>query len=373
MRRLVVMAGAVIALAACSSNEVSGPTSISAPTNLIYQLIPSGDPNTPEGIQLRWDPVTDPNLAAYVVYSRPSSGSSWNLRAQTTTPGFLDLGVPDSQYYVAAQATDGTVSAPSNTVVIDNTNQLPAPSGLAAIALNHAVQLSWSSNARTANPGAFSYYRVYSAAYDLDANLCDTTWYLEGTTVSEDFIASGYPNGQPLCFTVSAISVDGHESQWPTPVTATPRYDARNVIVFASQDSLAASGFSFYVSNGPAYGVVFPGNRTDIDFRLDRHVDGTLWFVPVRTGTSVALYSAQPVDDLTSITLAPESGYSTSPIQAQPGFGYVFETTLSDGLHFAGVRVTAVGSDYVIFDWSYQTDPGNPELNRVGAPAVMRR
>ena len=25
--------------------------------------------------------------------------------------------------------------------------------------------------------------------------------------------------------------------------------------------------------------------------------------------------------------------------------------------------MTHVGQDYVIFDWSYQTDPGNPELH----------
>ncbi len=33
---------------------------------------------------------------------------------------------------------------------------------------------------------------------------------------------------------------------------------------------------------------------------------------------------------------------------------------------YGAVRVTHVGRDFVIFDWSYQTDPGNPEL-AVGA------
>jgi hypothetical protein len=29
---------------------------------------------------------------------------------------------------------------------------------------------------------------------------------------------------------------------------------------------------------------------------------------------------------------------------------------------YGAIRVTAVGPNYIIFDWSYQTDPGNPEL-----------
>lgn len=367
MRRAIVVAGAALALAACSSdggNNITGITPLTAPANLTYQLIPSGDPAAPEGVELRWTPVNDPNVTNYAVYSSPTINGTFNLRALTTSPSFEDLGTPDAQYYVTSQASDGSESATSDTVTVDNSLQLPSPSGLIAIALNTAVQLSWASNARTANPSAFNYYRVYSTAYDLDQNACDsTTWVLEGTTVSEDFISSGLPNGQPRCFDVSAISINGNESAWPTPVAATPRADARNVLLFASQDSLAKSGFSFDLPSSGALGQVLAGNRTDIDFRLDRHGDGTLWMAPVRTGTNVVLFSPQPIDDLTSIDLAPISGYSTSPIQAQPEFGYVFETTLSDGLHFAGLRVTAVGPDYVIFDWSYQSDPGNPMLD----------
>ncbi len=365
MRRTLVVAGAVVALAACSSSNanITGTSPLTAPTNLSYQLIPSGTPDAPVGIDLSWAPVTDPNVTNYAVYSSPTLGGTFNLRAQTTSPSFSDLGTPDAQYYVTSMASDGSQSAASNTITVDNTELLPSPAGLFAIALNQAVQLSWSSNARTANPSAFSYYRLYSTAYDLDNNLCDTTWVLEGTTVSEDFIASGLPNGQPRCFDVSAISADGHESTWPTPVASTPRVDARNVLLFASQDSVNKSGFSFDLPSTGALGQVLAGNRTDIDFRLDRHGDGTLWMVPVRTGTSVALFSTQAISDLTSIDLAPESGYSTSAIQAQVSFGYVFETTLPDGLHFAGLRITAVGPNYVIFDWSYQSDHGNPMLD----------
>ena len=92
----------------------------------------------------------------------------------------------------------------------------------------------------------------------------------------------------------------------------------------------------------------------------------------MRTGASVALYSTVPIDDLTSIDVAPVSGYSTVAISAEPGWGYVFEMDGGDGfLRFGALRVTHVGQEFIIFDWSYQTDPGNPELSvRGGLPTA---
>ena len=105
------------------------------------------------------------------------------------------------------------------------------------------------------------------------------------------------------------------------------------------------------------------GARTDIDFRLDRHVDGSLWLLPIIAGTSVATLG--PIADLTSIDIAPLGGYGTAAVPAVIGNGYVFQITLTDGFHYGGVRVTALGTNYAIIDWSYQSDPGNPELKRV--------
>ena len=49
-------------------------------------------------------------------------------------------------------------------------------------------------------------------------------------------------------------------------------------------------------------------------------------------------------------------------IQAVPGYGYVFQIIEGSTLHYGALRMTHVGRDYVIFDWSFQTDVGNPEL-----------
>ncbi len=69
--------------------------------------------------------------------------------------------------------------------------------------------------------------------------------------------------------------------------------------------------------------------------------------------------------DLSSIDVAPSATYGTAGIEALPGWGYVFQTDGGDGFHrYGAVRVTHVGQNYLILDWSFQTDYGNPELLR---------
>jgi len=116
------------------------------------------------------------------------------------------------------------------------------------------------------------------------------------------------------------------------------------------------------------------GARTDIDFRVDRHADGTMWIVPVKSGTSVALYSAQPIPSLSAITATPSAGYSSGGIQARAKLGYVIQTVRGDGVHYASVRVAAVGHDYIVFEWSYQRDAGNPVFRSaaIGGGATAR-
>jgi len=82
----------------------------------------------------------------------------------------------------------------------------------------------------------------------------------------------------------------------------------------------------------------------------------------------MGLYGNTPVTDLTSIDRAPSTGYSSATIQAVPGFAYVFRVQKADGVHFAAARVAYVATDYVVFDWSYQSATGNVELSRIPLP-----
>jgi hypothetical protein len=114
-------------------------------------------------------------------------------------------------------------------------------------------------------------------------------------------------------------------------------------------------------------GLVKDGNGTDIDFQVYVDASYKIWMKPIRTGTSVAVYGTTPVADLTSIDVAPTAGYDTTAVEVVPGWGYVYKMSAGDQFaRFGAIRIQHASKQYVIFDWSYQTDPGNPELT-IGA------
>jgi hypothetical protein len=376
MRRIqasVLATLAALASGACS-DAITGTHSgnVAAPTNLTYQLQPSGDPAKPSGIILRWDNVTDPALATWNVYSRNSASAGFGLRGQTTSPSFHDDGVPALEYAVTAQDVGGVESPYSNSVIVDERLALQSPAALTSISLNGAIHLQWTDNAFTAQPGAFSYYRVYSTSYSLDSNLCGAAWTLEGTTISPEFLSSALTNGVPRCFGVSAIAVEGYESLWSPLRYDTPRPDARNLLVYTQAADPTKSGFRFWLdanannrADAGELGLVLAGAGGNADFSLQAS-GSQLMLTPARAAVQVTQYGSTAVADLTSIDIAPATGYAATALQAQAGYGYVFQINPGDGFYrYGAIRVTAVGSNYVILDWSYQTDKGNPELIRM--------
>lgn len=360
----------LLAVVGCRNDILVPDGGVSTPANLTYELEPSGDPNRPLGILLFWDDVSDAGLASYRIYSRGSNGGSYGLRGETSSNSFHDNGVPHLQYLVTAVDANGRESGSSNVITVDERLQLDRPSWLSSISLNGAIHLEWDDSSYITAPTRFKWYRIYSTAYDLDTGLCGTDWLLEGTTVAPEFLASAMSNGVPRCFGVSAVSREGYESLWSPLWQDTPRPDARNTLAFAYDENQAQSGFRFWEdlnsdgrAQGSELGRVLNGGRTDIDFWVYRDpTDSTLWIVPEFSGTRMRLYSTSPVADLTSIDFAPAAGYTRDMIQAVPGYGYVFEIVEGSTLRYAALRVTHVGRDYLIFDWSFQTDPGNPEL-----------
>lgn len=373
MRRVTLYPLLLFALAAPACQDMlvdAGGGRPATPANLSYQLEPSGDPERPLGILLAWDDVPDADLAAYRVYSRGSTSGSFGLRGETSSNTFHDNGVPHLQYFVTAIDAAGNESGGSSVVTVDERLQLDAPAWLFSISLNGSIHLQWDDGSFVTAPTRFQWYRIYSTAYDLDTGDCGTTWLLEGTTVAPEFLASAMANGAPRCFGVTAVSREGYESLWSPLRQDTPRPDARNTLAFAYDEDDTQSGFRFWQDlNGDGraqateLGRVLDGDRTDIDFWIHRDAsDSTLWLVPEFAGTRVRLYGTTPLADLTDIDFAPASGYTRDMIQAVPGYGYVFEIIEGTTLRYAALRVTHVGRDYLIFDWSFQTDIGNPEL-----------
>jgi len=373
--RVLVGLCLILLVSACDPLDDLGPAdgTVRAPSVISYRVEPSGDPDAPLGLTLEWEDDGDPDLAVWHVYSRASTGVEFGLRGSTTSPSFHDVGIPHLEYYVTAEDLDGGESAPSPIVVVDERLALGAPGSIVPTSLDGAIALVWGDQPALNDPNGFSHYRVYSSVYDLDNDICVGQWFLEGTTVAPEFISGLLPNGQPRCFGVSAISIEGWESLWSPLVHDTPRPEARNVALMASDIDPGRAGFRFWLdSNGDflvqdlELGIVTDGTNPIVDLRLDR-ISGQLMLVPVRAGTGIELYSPSPVADLTSIDFAPFTSYSSSPIQAQPGFGYVVQMDGGDGFaRFGSLRVTHVGQDLIIFDWGFQTDPGNTELLRAG-------
>lgn len=371
MRRTLVLPLVLFAAACGGSDYISGPsgggTALPPPGHLTYVVDPTGTDTVPSGILLKWDFDTLPGLAYWAVYSRPAVGASWGLRAQTTSPTFHDQGAPSAQYYVTAVDQSGNESAPSNVVTIDEALALAAPESLYTTALNGGVALTWTDNAYLSDPGAFLHYRVYSASYNLDQNSCGT-WYVEGTTVSPEFAVGVLTNGQPRCFAVTAVDTLGYESLWSPIQQDTPRPDAHDVVVYAAQAQVAGSAFRFWTdlnADGLAedneLGLAYDSTSAAADFKVDRDMSGNLWLTPVRSGTQVLDYGA--VTDVSDVHYAPASGYVTTAVQAKPGEAYIFSMNGGDGFaRYGAVRVSHVGQTFLILDWAYQTDPGNPML-----------
>lgn len=376
MRRLWLAGPLVVLLAACTDNEiVGGGTFLNPPSNLTYQVEPSGTPGAPTGVLLHWDDDGSPDLAVWHVYSRGASSESFRLRGSTTSNSFHDQGIPHLEYYVTAEDVDGGESSPSNVVTVDERLALEKPTTMTTTTLDGAIALTWSDNPFQHEPAGFREYRVYSTSYDLDAGLCGTAWALEGTTVAPEFVAGALTNGVSRCFAVSAVSIEGFESLWSPIRSDTPRPDARNVVVYARQAQDAGSGMRFWNDldqDGRAdpneIGLVQAGSLASIDFSVERDQAGALFLTPVRSGTGVLVYGNAPVADLSDIDVAPNAAYGRNGIEALPGWGYVFEMDGGDGFaRYASVRVSHVGQNFLILDWGFQTDPGNPELIVVAA------
>ena len=256
-----------------------------------------------------------------------------------------------------------------------------APNSLSSVSLDGAVALTWSDNPFQADRNLFQNYRVYTTSYDLDHDQCGTDWQLEGTTVAPEFLVGALENGVSRCFSVTAFSVEGVESNRSPVRPDTPRPDARNVVLFAVQARPDVSGFRFWQdlntdgeSQIAELGLIRNGHDSSIDFFVDRDSKGDLFLTPLRPGTGVEYADdTRPVEDLTSIDFAPDQSYETSGIQAVPGFGYIFEMDGQDGFkRYGALRVTHVGQDFLIFDWAFQTDPGNPELMVASGGRLLR-
>lgn len=272
---------------------------------------------------------------------------------------------------LALSATAILLTGCERLYVLPEETVLPAPASLTSTSLDGAIALRWADTPYQTYPHEFRWYRIYSRPYDLDADRCLGVWEAEGTTVAPEFVVGALTNGAPRCFSVSAVSTTGLEGDRSPIRFDTPRYEATAVAIYARQADLTRSGFRFWLdSNADGWatrgelGTVTHGNSL-VDLLVERDGAGRLYLTPSRAGVEIALYGDQPIGALEEIDLAPVTGYATSGIEAVAGWGYVVQMRAFDGFkRFGALRVVYAGSSYVLVDWAFQSDPGNPELLR---------
>ena len=116
MRRTLSGAAAALIAAGCNTQTTnpSPVTALSTPTNLTYEVEPSGTSGQPSGVLLRWNSDTSSSLSHWNVYSRRTSTGSYVLRASTTSNSFHDTGQPQLDYIVTAVDGIGSETGPSN-------------------------------------------------------------------------------------------------------------------------------------------------------------------------------------------------------------------------------------------------------------------
>ena len=264
-----------------------------------------------------------------------------------------------------------TLGACQTATFVPDGNPPPPPETLGSTSLDGGIALTWSDESYQWDPGSFRLYRVWSTFYDLDENLCTGPWSVEGTTVAPEFVVGALENGRPMCFRITAESNGGAEGEPSAARYDTPRFESSAQVVFARQADDTRSGFRFWHDLDSDYRAVRgelawvePGSGS-VDFAVERDLDGALYLVPVRLGVRIGVWGNEPINSINQIDIAPEGGYSTAAIEALPGWGYVVEMDGPDGFRrYGALRINHTGANHVVFEWSFQDDPGNPELIR---------
>ncbi len=220
-----------------------------------------------------------------------------------------------------------------------------APRGLISVTGDQQATLRWLRNTEHDVAG----YRVYMAQC---ATGSSCPYDRVGTTSGTSFVVSGLSNGSTRYFAVAAVDHEGNESDLTyESVFDTPRPAGfgRTLSNFVSNPSSAGYDFSSGATRA------FDHSSTDVFYGYNGSI-AQMFAADGLTDIQDAGYATT----LDAVDWAPSSGWSPSgTVELIPGHCYVVWTRDD---HYAKFRVTSLTSGQVVFDWAYQTDPGNPEL-----------
>lgn len=225
-----------------------------------------------------------------------------------------------------------------------------APRGVYSVTGDHQVDIYWSENCELDLEG----YRVYWSE-----NAVGPYKYV-ATTSETHYTDTDVTNGHTYYYAVTAFDRDGNESDLSyETVFDTPRPEGFDLVLydFAGPNSVL-SGYVFSTETRQLYSLdVSPA--ADIYYG---YVSGE--YVMFAWNPSQALPLTQIQDagyrPLVELNYAPTAGWSeTGWVTLTPGHSYYVQTRDD---HYAKFYVTDVRPQYVVIDWAYQVDQGNPEL-----------
>ena len=180
---------------------------------------------------------------------------------------------------------------------------------------------------------------------------------LLGTTNKNSYIDYGAANGETYYYAIASYDYDGNESELSYDVAYdTPRPQGFNQYVYELWSYPSLSGYDFSKYRIDKYN----SENTDFFFELD---NGTFY---LNVWADTDIQNMGRTNDIYDISFAPVDGWvdllpndNIKYTQAIKGNTYIIWTHDN---HFAKIRVSQIYSDYIEFDWAYQTAPGNVEL-----------
>jgi len=236
------------------------------------------------------------------------------------------------------------------------------PAGVYTITGDGYVEICWSEVRGEDLAG----YRVYRSREE------QGTYWRIGSSSDNYFVDEDVENGVTYYYAVTSYDWDGNESNLSyETVHDTPRPEGRDLVIY-DQDARAGVDFSGYYHH-----MIQPWDGPFVDMYLlwlnnryclaskDVEYQGAVY------GTDIQY--AGYVNSLDELSWAPDGGWSVEiadTVTLYQDHAYVVWTWDN---HFAKFQVVHIGYDYVVIDWAFQVDEGNPELKALPTEETSER
>jgi hypothetical protein len=244
-----------------------------------------------------------------------------------------------------------------STTPLDTTPPEP-PQNLQVFAYDETVELYWLPNRES----DLNHYNVYvSDAYD-------GVYAIVASTHDTFFRDDNVVNGQIYYYAVTAVDNNNNESELSyDEAFAIPRPEGFNNVIYNYLTNPDESGYSFALENTVRF------NSIDADFFFE-YSDGQFY---IDVWSDADILDAGETTSIYDVRVAPATGWvplnegdNIKYVQAIPGHTYVIWTADN---HFGKIRVSALATDRMTFDWAYQLIEGETSLKKIARKRIEKK